>query len=303
MNNDNMFIVILVTFPVVVGGLVTLILLLSYRMSSRECPHCFRRIPKDALDKGVPCPECGTELAESDYAIPTDLTNHPCRECGASIDCVELWDGETYCTTCVEKHSPQLLELVGSKQLTEDMPYSIGAVTLRMFLFGFAVIGGFATIVALPFAIGGNWQKALQFFGVILLIGSPVILLKTCAGAAAMPLMRLKVMAWNRQLIVRLGTSLLIAPLAECSWHEGKLSQMTVWKYAVLLLRGPALIVELPKETAKHGNRVAVGYTPETFDIWQSFFTIAGVPRTPPKQSWWSRRKRKKATSPDTAAF
>ena len=295
MNRDTMFIANLVAFPVFVGGLATLMIVLHRRSSSCDCPYCYRRIPKDALRKGVPCPECGAELAESDHAIATDQSNHVCRECGASVDCVELWDGETYCTPCISENSPRLSDAVGSNHLAEEMPYSITAVTWKMFLFAFATIGGFAAIIALPFAIGGNWPKALQGFGVVLLIGSPVILLWTGAGAAAMPLMRLRVMAWNRQLIVRLGTRLLIAPLAECSWHEGKLSQMTVWTYA-FLLRGPALIVELPKGAAKDGNRVAVGFTEDTFGVWQSFFTIAGIPRTPPKQSWWSRGKRKKAT-------
>jgi hypothetical protein len=109
-----------------------------------------------------------------------------------------------------------------------------------------------------------------------------------------MPLLRLKVIAWNRQLIVRLGTRLLVAPLTDCTWHEGKVSDMTVWQFA-FLLRGPALIVEFPKETAKDGNRVAVGYTDDTRDLWKSFFEIAGISQTLRKQWWWSRRKRENA--------
>jgi len=86
-------------------------------------------------------------------------------------------------------------------------------------------------------------------------------------------------MAWNRQLIIRIGTRLIVVPLADCKWREGKLSQMTLWSYA-FLLRGSVLIVKLPKEKSKDGFLVAVGYTNETREIWKSFFEIAEVPQS-----------------------
>ncbi len=279
MNGDEKAILILIGFPMIVGGMATLITWLSRRLSSTECPFCLRRIPKDTFKYCVPCPECGTEFSETNTLDDIVDSTSSCAQCASSIDCIPLWDGKSYCSSCLEKQSPGLLQAAGPNQLGEAMPYSISVVAWRMFLFAFAAIGGFAMFIAVSVAIAGDWQMALQGFAIFLLIGSPFIILWTCGGAAAMPLMRLKVMAWNRQLIIRIGTRLIVVPLADCKWREGKLSQMTLWSYA-FLLRGSVLIVKLPKEKSKDGFLVAVGYTNETREIWKSFFEIAEVPQS-----------------------
>jgi len=201
---------------------------------------------------------------------------------------VELWDGRTYCGRCVEEHAPSLASLAHSPILSENMPYSIRAIASRAFLFAFALTTGFAVAIGLRFVIAGQRQEAVQAFVVFLLLGLPVILIWTCAAALAMPLLRPKVMAWKGQFIVRFGTRLFIAPLRECSWSEGKMARMTVWRHSYLL-QGTAIIIRLPTEFAMKRRCAAVGFTPNTFEAWKSFLTIAGVPRTPAKRSAWSR--------------
>ncbi len=44
-----------------------------------------------------------------------------------------------------------------------------------------------------------------------------------------------------------------------------------------IALRGPAIVVELPYSLTRRGNRIAVGLSDDTYKIWKSFFTIAGV--------------------------
>lgn len=290
---------ILLSFPVMVGLLAALMVFLHRLVSSTACPHCYRRIPKDAINNVVPCPDCGVELGGTRICLSPGEFDDVCRVCDTPlrhIQSVELWDGHRYCRPCVEQHAPCLIQFTNSDLLSEDMPFSIPAIASRMFLFVLTSTTGFAGAIGLLFVIAGHWQEALGGFVVFLLGGLSVTLLWTGAAAFAMPLLRPKLMAWKGKFIVRFGTRLLVAPLMECSWNEGRVAQMTVWKYS-FLLRGAAVIVELPKGNSMKRRRVAVGFTPDTFDAWKSFFTIAGVPRTPSRRSLWSRLGRGKGGS------
>lgn len=75
------------------------------------------------------------------------------------------------------------------------------------------------------------------------------------------------------------------ASLPECKWFVGKVSHMTVLKLA-FLIGGPAIIVEIPRALAGEGNRVAVGFTQETFKTWQAFLQLSRIPELPPKGGW-----------------
>ena len=288
MDRDTMMIVWLITFPVIVGGAATLLSLLTRRFTSRECPQCLQRIPKSAFTNSVPCPECGAELTVSERTSPDFGSNSVCGKCGRSVGCVTLWDGKSYCAICIGEQSPQLLNAVAASMYAEVIPCSIGTLAWRMFLFSVASIGSIAgTMALLVGLLSGDWQNALTGIAVILLLGLPVIVLFTAGGPLQLAFARFKVIAWNGLLIVRHDMRLLIAPLADCTWREGKQSQMTLHRYA-FLMRGPALIVELPKTIAKEGNYVAVGCTDETREVWRSFFEICAIPHSPQKKAWWS---------------
>lgn len=287
MNRDNMILAILVAFPVVIVGLVVLMGLLQRRMGSTECPHCFQRIPKDAFKYGLPCLECGGVLAEVESRADTTRLPRSCRECVTGDDCLELWDGEVYCRDCIGKQSTRLLQAAESAQLSEEMPYSIPAVAWRMCLFSMAGMLGFATLIAVLVTIAGGGREAPGAFAVVLVISCPVIVMFTAAPPIGLQLLRPEMIAWNRQFIVKLGSQLIIRPLAECKWYKGQMSELNIWG-AGFLLRGKALIVEIPNVKAGEGNRMAVGCTDESREIWESFFELAGIPQKPRKQSWWS---------------
>ncbi len=301
MNRDNMILAILVAFPVVVVGFFVVIELLQRRLGSTECPHCFQRIPKDAFKHGLPCLECGAVLAEAQSRVDTSRLPRACRKCVTGDDCLELWDGEVYCRNCIGKQSSRLLQAAESDQLGEEMSYSIPSIAWRMFLFAMATMIGFSTLVAVLLIVAGGGREAPGAFAVVLVISSPVIVMFTAGVSIALPLLRPKTIVWNRQLIVRLGSQLRVSSLAECRWYEGRMSQVNVWGSG-FLLRGKALIVEIPNVKTGEGNRMAVGCTDESREIWKSFFELAEIPQKRRKQSWWSSWFRPRASPEITAA-
>lgn len=290
MSNDAIFIIILVSIPIVAGTALTLISLLSMRLSSCDCPHCFRRIPKDVYKHGVPCPECSVIPEAAAQIAPTQEMHDACHACDRSTDCVRLWDGNVYCPACISQKSCRLLEASRCATLSEDLPSVSGTLAWRMSQFGIGLFSGIASVFALVTRLAeGDWQKAPACFVTFFCLGLPVILLFAWAAVLAGRLGRLKVMAWNGRLIVRFGMRLRIASLSECTWRLGRVSEMTLFKIA-FLLPGDALLIDLPTRKSDDGNRVAVGHTKESREVWQAFLELADIPRTPEKRRRWSRR-------------
>lgn len=89
-------------------------------------------------------------------------------------------------------------------------------------------------------------------------------------------------MLWRSRLVMREGSVVHAFSLSGCTWKEGRLAQMTIWKWG-FLLSGRALILELPKEITRQegvGDRMAVGFTPQSYELWKSFFILADIPQT-----------------------
>jgi hypothetical protein len=284
MDQNIHFLLLLAALTATIGVGAALAIYLARRLTSVECPHCFVSIPKHTAVNEVPCPECGVE--PEGY---TPLPAENCCRCKSNVDCVSLWDGESYCKVCLDEHAPELVEVRELPLLSEELPLPALTIARRMFVFAFLTALGFATFIAILVGVlSGDWQKAMQGFAVIMLCFSPVVVLWTGFSANSNRLLRLKVSVWNRKLIVRVGTQLIVAPLAECVWWSGKVSQMTVWNLS-FLLKGSAIVVEVPKHLAKEGNRIAVGLRPPMRATWESFFNLSGIPEQPPKPSLWSR--------------
>ncbi len=147
------------------------------------------------------------------------------------------------------------------------MPFSVGSVVWRVFFFAMLAIIGFASLIALAaFFFRGNSREMLKVFGVLFFLESPVVVLYTAVIRILYPVMRPKILVWKGQLIARVGLRLLIAPVSQCTWFEGKASQTTVWKFG-FLFPGKAILVNLPQSIAKDGNRVAVGFSDETREL------------------------------------
>ena len=160
---------------------------------------------------------------------------------------------------------------------------------MRMFLFLSSFLGCLVALAIVPLLIAGKWMEALQMYAAAMLMLSPFIIMFTAAAPAAYLWARPKTIAWKGKLIVQQSFGLIVASLADCTWHEGRQGHMTVWKLGCLL-RGPAVILVLPKEVAKAGDRLAVGFTDETREVWRSFLELAEVPQTA-KLWWWERKK------------
>ncbi len=96
---------------------------------------------------------------------------------------------------------------------------------------------------------------------------------------------RPKVILWNGKLMVRTGMRLLIIPLSKCLWREGKAAFDTTAN--ILMLSGDALIIEFKVEKYDSVTRVAVGFTPESNEVWRQLFTLAEIPQESPMDSLW----------------
>lgn len=274
--SDLVFVGYLLLFTLLVGGSVVLWVYLDRRFTSLICPSCKRVIPKEVALKHVPCPDCGMVIAPNDSIDSSAQIQSPCNSCGADARCTTLWDGQCYCESCLFACSPELQVAAFAPYLSEQMPYSVKRLALRAFLFAFGSVLVVPTAVAMILIPFGRWALALQGYGVLLVVASPVIVLYTVAGASFMPLMRPSVMVWNGQVIARVGTHLLVACLSDCTWKKGHLSHVSFWKHA-FLLSGEALIVKVPTKTGVGQERVAVGFTDRTKALWESFFSLAEV--------------------------
>lgn len=287
---DNLEIIVyLAAFPFIVWGLLAAFGLIMRGLSTAACPYCWRRIPRDVWKHGTPCPECGANIAEGVDSHSLVESMGLCRVCGITKQCIELWDGQTYCHSCIVQRSPRLLQEANGGQLAEEIPPAAGAATRRILLQLSSVLGGLAAVFIAPLLMAGKWMEALEAYATAILFLSPFIILYTGAVASAFWWARPKTIAWRGKLIVQHNFGLIVAPLAQCTWHEGRQWHMTLWNFG-FLLRGPALILVLPKDVVKGGDRMAVGFTNETREVWRSFLELAGVPRT--TKLWWWERKR-----------
>ena len=279
---------LIATFPIVVLGGVALLLYISHVRCLAECPHCFQRIPKIAFEEGLPCIECGEMLASDSGTVVEREFSDRCRRCESTAEVIELWDGGIYCKSCVESSAPELRESIGSVQFSESMPYSVRALTWRMLKYTCVWSIAFGALFGAFTAVFAPLQMALEASGWMLMFADMVGGMYVVATAAAMPVLRPRIMAWKGKLIFRFGTRLLVAPINDCRWSEGKLSEMTIWSLA-FLLRGPAIIIEVPKDVTKDGNQIAAGFTKGTLKTWKSFLSLAGIPQRTPKRAWWRR--------------
>ncbi len=231
-------------------------------------------IPRDAEKLGLPCPECTQHLGAATDSAPATAD---CCLCQSTHTTTVLWDGNAYCHCCITAVSPALLAAALIPVLAEELPYRVPEIATRAFWYMVRLVVGFAAFWGVLAAIASGIRDGAWFFGIWLLCGIPVILLWTSAASIALPLMKTKTMAWRGKLIVRLGSGLLVAQLTDISWRDGVMSEHTIWKFSNLL-RGPSLIVELPKSVSPEGNCVAVGCTPDAMEVWRAFFTISKVP-------------------------
>lgn len=279
------------------GLLGAILIYAERRLTSMPCPYCLEPIPKDVSKKGVPCPECEHPPERSDVFIES---SGECSLCQSANPSVNLWDGQSYCESCVQEVSPSLIATSNDYMLSEDLPYETRTILKRAGWFYFRVILAWSLMWGVPLAITSGLADGLFVFGMWFLLGTPIVILWSIASSLSFPLANIRTMVWHGQLLIRMGTSLHVVPLRDCSWYEGVMSDTTVLKTG-LFLRGPSLVIELPKRDFKEGNMLAVGCTPESREIWRAFLTIADVPVSYKQttRTWFSqvfRRFRKKRT-------
>lgn len=256
------------------GLLGAILIYAGRRLASMPCPYCLESIPKDVSKKGVPCPECEHPPERCDVIIEP---NGECPLCQSANPSVDLWDGQSYCESCVQDVSPNLLATSDDYIFSEDLPFEIRGILTRAGWFYFRLILGWAFLWGIPVAITGGLADGLFIFGMWFLLRTPIVILWSIAASLSFPLANIRTMVWQNQLLIRMGTSLHAVPLQNCSWYEGEMSDTTVLKTG-LFLRGPSLVIDLPKRDFKEGNNLAVGCTPEALEVWRAFLTIDNVP-------------------------
>lgn len=272
-------------FPLMIGVLVTSAVFFAWRFSTVPCPCCHKRIPKDVIKNSVPCPECGEVTGEDSCDTSNTGAGNVCHKCNETTSCRKLWDGESYCQSCLETFAPALLKHVEEKWYCEEANFSIKQVAQRILLFYIGIPGCLVTLTVI-YECKGNLLCALQGTFLFLLFFLPVISLILVASIAGMAMGRPKVILWNGKLIVHTGPQLLMTPLSNCQWREGLVAFDSNMKLA-FLLPGNALLIQYKEDKYGPVTRIAVGFTPESNEIWRQLFTLAEIPQESPMNSLW----------------
>ena len=211
-----------------------------------------------------------------------------CQSCGSTRVAsrfIKLWDGKEYCVDCIQRESPALLEHAeAAETLAETISYPVVKLAV-IWAFTFTVAwGSLWLIFPLISIIGGkkDFVESLQAWAFITGLGLPVIAVFAIAHACAYVLNRPTVSVAGGELTVRQRGKSETVTLSRCEWYVGRISQMNVLQNTAIL-RNPAIIIVLPHADGKDARNVAVGFTNETRQIWESFLTLS---KSPHRANW-----------------
>ena len=212
-----------------------------------------------------------------------------CRLCGESSNSgksLELWDGNRYCSKCLEHAAPELVDFaLSNPQLEETRSESVNATLPRYSSYRRAMVISllFYVIAFTWLALSGNIFKVIGIIVFCMLLGKLIFgywlyLNMSPFHQASDPQPRVSV----RDGIVKLhkGERLLYAAkLANCEWID-----LSKSKYAKLGSPGEMcrefLVLVLPRAWWLGVDKaVLCGFTSTTRNIWVNFLTIASVPQ------------------------
>lgn len=211
-----------------------------------------------------------------------------CHYCSLPINTstpVVLWDGETYCSACVDAVDPMLSEYARTHpKLVETLtpqdlrlwptftrlrtvgPFLVFLVPMfSLVYFFFAKAIGKNDVVA---CCGGTCCLAMTGFFTFL----GVLIIKESYEIVIGGLPR-TVRVSGQNLLIETPCEQLSVTLARCNWF---LSFSNVFRETEYLPRGPAIILHHP---SLHPNLqfLPVGLTPEMYRIWYAFLTLSRV--------------------------
>ena len=92
------------------------------------------------------------------------------------------------------------------------------------------------------------------------------------------------------------NTSVVDVALKDCVWFETQNTKIWVNNYGLksdknyMVLPGPAIVIRTPSSWYHvHTGQIAVGFTMESYEIWRSLLTIAGLPKMPSEtNTYWN---------------
>jgi hypothetical protein len=206
---------------------------------------------------------------------------HYCSEPIKTGTTLELWDGETYCTSCVDTVDPMLSEYARThNELAETLtaqdlqlwrtftrPRNVGILLIIFVPMFAAVCGVFAEGIALNkeveiccgfFCLGATGFSMLIMFTAI----------EQGYHAAIEGLPR-TVRVSGQNLVIETPHECWSVTLARCDWFPSFSNAIGETEY---LQRSPAIILHHPKR-----GYLAVGLTPEKYRVWYAFLTLSRV--------------------------
>ncbi len=208
-----------------------------------------------------------------------------CPGCGEKLDGrhpVHLWDGRDYCRECVQQASPALLNAAEAFHRPEEtLTYSAWKVFHRISLTLAALFN--AVFGSIAFFVG--WQRGGVLEGAASLAVCAVFLLAMAWLFAALhawffSIERPSVSVGQDTLrVVHGDEGSATYRLSDCEWYIGALRDTDSIRDKAMwpdhLPRRPAVILVPPRSETGRRLCVAVGYTPETLEIWRAFLTLA----------------------------
>jgi hypothetical protein len=202
-----------------------------------------------------------------------------CHYCSLPINIgipLVLWDGETYCTSCVDTVDPMLSEYARThnelaETLTaENFRFSRILTNPQGVIFSLGCLCIFAAVCAI---FADTWDTpvfclsfcCLGFYLVICFLAFAIFQTDYFTALERLPR---TVRVSERKLVIESDTQSLSLTLAECDWYPGY-SDLGDTSF---LRRCPAIIVYHPES-----KFLAIGLTPEMYRVWYAFLTLSGV--------------------------
>lgn len=213
------------------------------------------------------------------------MSNSLCHYCSTPINVgtppIILWDGESYCSSCVDSVDPalseyarthnELAEILTKEDLslwrTFTRPRNVG-ILLLMFVPMFTVVyGSFAVGIAqnkMGLCCVGYFWLGVTSIGMLMMFAT----IEQAYYLAIEGLPRI-VRVSGQNLEVETPYKCWSVTLARCDWFPSFSNAIGEAEY---LRRGPAIILHHPKR-----GYLAVGLTPEMYRIWYAFLTLSRI--------------------------
>jgi hypothetical protein len=207
-----------------------------------------------------------------------------CHYCSRPINIgipLVLWDGETYCSPCVDAVDPGLTEYARTHSELIETLTAENLQRWRILAFPLGIrgtLGCFGTLfMALAlfaiFAIARGETPGcccgFCFLGFSLFVWALAVFIAEDDFYVAIESLPRTVRISDGELVVETNHELLSITLARCDWFP---SNTDLLRETVFLPRSPAIIVYHPKS-----GYLAIGLTPEMYRVWYAFLTLSGI--------------------------